>query len=58
MIAASQGAHGTQGASPRHARRGRCTLTIAFPPGENRSDHAALAAQIRDTIAWPIGLLL
>jgi len=55
MIAATPGA---QGASPRHAGRGRFTLTIAFPLCENRSDHAARAAQIRDTIAWPIGLLL
>jgi len=37
---------------------GAAALTIAFPPGENRSDRAAFAAQIRDTIAWPIGLLL
>jgi pyruvate dehydrogenase E2 component (dihydrolipoamide acetyltransferase) len=40
------------------ASRGRIALTIAFPPGETRSDSAALAARIRDTIAWPIGLLL
>jgi len=52
MIAASLGA------SLRHAGRGRFTLTSAFPPGENRSGHAALAAQNRDTIAWPIALLL
>jgi pyruvate dehydrogenase E2 component (dihydrolipoamide acetyltransferase) len=38
--------------------RARTKLTIALPPGENRSDTTALAAQIRDTIAWPIGLLL
>jgi len=40
------------------ASRGRLLLTIAFPPDESRGDPAALAARIRDTIAWPIGLLL
>ena len=40
------------------ASRGRFTLTIALPHSDGRSDTAALAAQIRDTIAWPIGLLL
>jgi len=37
---------------------GRTTLTVSFPQGENRGDAAALAARIRETIAWPIGLLL
>ncbi len=35
---------------------GRVTLTIAFPSGEIHPP--GLAARIRDTIAWPIGLLL
>jgi pyruvate/2-oxoglutarate dehydrogenase complex dihydrolipoamide acyltransferase (E2) component len=40
------------------ASRERLALTIAFPPGENRDDSAAVAARIRDTVAWPPALLL
>jgi pyruvate/2-oxoglutarate dehydrogenase complex dihydrolipoamide acyltransferase (E2) component len=40
------------------ASRERLVLTIAFPPGESRDDPAAIAARIRDTVAWPLALLL
>jgi pyruvate/2-oxoglutarate dehydrogenase complex dihydrolipoamide acyltransferase (E2) component len=40
------------------ASRGRLALTITFSPYEDRGDPAALAARIRDTVAWPLALLL